>query len=63
MTNEEIYEILKEIKKDLSEAIKTKADKDSVATLWKVLFSLFGVNIFGVISLVIVFFNMTGAKP
>jgi hypothetical protein len=53
MSNDEIYQILKELKADIQDALKGKSDKTDVNRLWRVMFSLFGVNIFGIILLIL----------
>jgi hypothetical protein len=71
MTNQELYNELREfrdevrtevreMRKELKELIEKKEDKQDVyksqSTIWRVLFSLFGVNMFGVIILIVSIF-------
>jgi hypothetical protein len=64
MTNEELYNEIKSFRKeyradvkDINNAVKVKANKTDVdksqAIIYKVLFSLFGVNMFGILALII----------
>lgn len=57
MTVKEVYEIVKDINKKLDHAIECKEDKKDAnrknGLIWKVMLSLFGVNVLCVVAIII----------
>lgn len=56
MTVKEVYEIVKDINEKLDHAIEIKVDKnnckDKHSNMSKLVWGLFGVNIFGIVALI-----------